>query len=1224
MNCPRCQTVNPDGAKFCMNCGASLAIACPNCATELPASAKFCFNCGQQIGSKEIPASQTGKEEAKFQRYMPRELKAKLDAARESHSMEGERRIVTILFCDVKGSTSMAEMLDPEEWADIMNEVFERMIAPVYKYEGTIARLMGDAILAFFGAPIAHEDDPQRTILAGLGIVENIKPYREKIKRERGLDFDVRVGINTGLVVVGEVGSDLRVEYTVMGDAVNLAARMEQTAQPGTVQISEHTHKLIEPLFDLESLGGIEVKGKREPVFAYRPLRLKAQPGRLRGIEGLNSPLIGRDREINVLKARVEDLARGNGQIVSVIGEAGLGKSRLISELRNWLTSQDSFAASPIIWYEGRSLSYQSATPHAPLIDLFQNIFGLHPDDNDADKYAKIKTRLSEILSTPAEEIAPFIASLLELSIPGPDAERVVYLDPPQLRERTFHAITNLLRQVATTHPLVLVFEDLHWSDASSLNLLEKLTALTDTVALMIIALFRPQRLDLSWHFHEAAARDYAHRYTALALEPLDETQARSLVSNLLHIEGLPEKVRQLILQKAEGNPFFVEEVIRTLLDAKLVVRDNEYWRATREIENIALPDTLAGVITARLDRLDEDSKRVAQTAAVIGREFQSGILEAIYNPVDQLNGALGNLQQRELIRAKSRIPELVYLFKHVLTQETAYSSMLLSKRRDLHRRVAECLERTEPHRINEIARHFLEAQEAARALPYLVEAAGRAAHSYSTPEAITYYTQALEVIKSTNDQRLARQVYEGLGNALMLAGDIPRTVETFEAMIIAANAAGDTPMKVSGLNKLAYVKMMGLGQFGEAIARLDDAESLARKDQDQFGLAEMFNIRCMMCTVAADFEGVIRYMGESSTLARNLGIKQQLVHSLDHIAATHIYMTDYEKVLPIALEGLQLAREMGDRVHEASILGFALPMYYIRAGDLDKALELAQEGFAISSRIGAAYNLIFAGFVHGEILRARGDYEAAIRSYEQSIDAARPLEASLPFMLVMPMAALGTTYIEMTDTLADRALEMHHYSLRLLEHPAGTMGGGTAWADIGFCTMSVGNLAGAAQLFEKGLITPTVQMMLQKPRFFVGQALLALANGHLDEAAKHVGEARAYAEERSMAQFYPLISLTDGRVSAAQGNYERALEQFANAEKLAKVMNLRPITWQAQAGAAQALNTLGRGSEAETKWLEAQAMIQEIGSLFTDEAMRKTFIEGKLAEIGRLDHTVS
>jgi class 3 adenylate cyclase len=513
-----------------MNCGQAMALACPNCGTELPTGAAFCFNCGHKLASpqddaqpkvepKSQPAAQMAADISPTQsylaQYIPQELLSKLDAAREWGAMEGERRIVTMLFCDVKGSTAAAGQLDPEEWADIINGTFEHLIKPVYRYEGMVARLMGDGILAFFGAPIAHEDDPQRAILAGLDILDGIQGYQEQVKRQWDLDLDVRVGINTGLVVVGAVGSDLRMEYTAVGDAINLAARMEQTAQSGTVQIAEPTYKLVAPLFEAENLGGIQVKGKQEPVQAYQVMGLKSAPGQLRGIEGLEAPMIGRDAEMHTLRGAIIELRQGRGQIVSVIGEAGLGKSRLIAELRQ-MPSPVSKTQAKLRWEEGRSLSYETTTPYAPFIDLFNNCIELTDGQSDEEKFERITTRITEVMPERVGEIAPFIASLLEITLTGEALQRVKYLEPPQLRSRVFQAVSEFLEAMASNQPVVLVFDDVHWIDPTSFELLEQLLPLSERVMLMIIALFRPRRQEPSWRFHEIAEREFSHRYTTM------------------------------------------------------------------------------------------------------------------------------------------------------------------------------------------------------------------------------------------------------------------------------------------------------------------------------------------------------------------------------------------------------------------------------------------------------------------------------------------------------------------------------------------------------------------------------------------------------------------------------------------------------------------------------------------------------------------------------------
>ncbi|MFQ5796113.1 MAG: AAA family ATPase, partial [Candidatus Bipolaricaulia bacterium] len=1012
----------------------------------MPPEAQFCIQCGHRLAEPQADAAQD-----RLQQYIPKELLAKLESARTSGGMQGERRVVTMLFCDVQGSTVAADQLDPEEWAEIMNDAFEYLIAPVYRYEGILARLMGDAILAFFGAPIAHEDDPQRAVLAGLDIVQGIHPYREQVKRQWDLDFNVRVGINTGLVVVGEVGTDLRVEYTAMGDAVNLAARMEQTAEPGTVQITEDTHKLIAPLFEFEDLGGIEVKGKDEPVQTYRVLRPKAEPGRLRGIEGLEAPLVGRDQELNRLRDAITALRQGRGQIVSVIGEAGLGKSRLIAELRQALFAEVESGEgagiateTTIGWYEGRSLSYESSTPYAPFVDLLSHYFGLQAEQTDAEKYDNVRTKIAELLSDRVPEIAPFIATLLGIQLTGEDLERVRYLEPPQLRDRVFRAMHDFVQQLAAVRPLVLVFEDLHWSDPTSLDLLEQLMPLTDREMLMIAALFRPQRQEPSWRFHEIATRDYTHRYTSIVLEPLDEGNSRTLVANLLHVEDLPEQVRTLILTKAEGNPFFVEEVIRSLLDAKLVVRENSHWRATREIENIAVPDTLAGVITARLDRLDEASKRVAQTASVIGRQFEFNTLTDVHETPQVLDEALTDLQRRELIREKSRIPQQVYMFKHALTQETAYASLLLSKRRELHRRVAECLEQTDPERVTDIARHFFEAREHARALPCLVEAGDRAARAYSTPEAIELYMRALEIVQTVKDLPLARRAFEGLGGALAFANDVPQAVETYQKMLEFAKAHDDIPMEVSALNKLAFVVGLRLGQFPEAVKHLDDAERLAREHHDIGGLAELHMIQCNFCTATADFEGAVDHLSEAARIGRELDLEEPKLYGLTHIANTQTFMTRFEDAWQTANEARQFAEEVGNRQYLSELLTFSIPSYHLRNGDLDAVYHEAEEGMNMATQIGSAASEASGAYFLGKIAWLQGEYERAIAYQQRALQVARM--AGIPWYEAMILCALGTAYLDISPELVDQTAEFHAQALQVMEQPGGIISGATAW----------------------------------------------------------------------------------------------------------------------------------------------------------------------------------
>jgi class 3 adenylate cyclase len=659
---------------------------------------------------------------------------------RAGRRAEGERRIITVLFCDVVNSTAMAERLDPEEWTEIMNEAFHHLTAPITRYEGTVARLMGDGVLAFFGAPVAHEDDPQRAILAALDIVGGIRAFHEQMSQEYGLDFNVRVGINTGPVVVGVVGSAAAKEYTAMGDAVNMAARMEQTAKPGTIQISEDTHRLVAPLFDFESLGGIEVKGKSTPVPAYRVLGVRAQPGRLRGIEGVSARLIGRDHEFAQLKDVLEQLSQGRGQIVCLSGEPGIGKSRLIEELHEEWGRRSSSET----WFQAQGIAYDSARPYSLFQELARRQFGVQLDDSADVIHQKVDTGL-RASGLPEEHVA-----LCSVAVERIIAAKVLHDAPDfagevvqqDIFERTYEA----WNQAAATAPVVLAMDDLHWADQASVELLMHLFQMTEEVPILFLCAFRPERQSAAWQLKQKAETDYPHRYTEIVLHPLGSEDADALVSALLNIADLPEELRKLILRKAEGNPYFVEEVVRSLIDQGIVYRteDGLRWKASTSVEDITIPDSLHAVLASRLDRLDQEVRSTLQLAAVIGRSFYHRILNAMSDSAVAVDKHLSALQRVELVRETARVPELQYIFKHELARDAAYGTILHRRRRDLHRRVGEAIEDLFPDKLEEnahrLAYHFAQVGDDERALKYYAMAADSASGVNANTEAAGHY----------------------------------------------------------------------------------------------------------------------------------------------------------------------------------------------------------------------------------------------------------------------------------------------------------------------------------------------------------------------------------------------------------------------------------------------------------------------------------------------------
>ncbi len=740
MKCPNCSQDNPTDARFCHNCGGPLELRCPKCGTRNRPDARFCTACGASLAG---PSDRLGA----LRQAAPQALRDKILAA--SANIEGERKPVTILFTDIVGSTSLAERLDPEEWREIVSGAHRRVGEAVYRYEGTIAQLLGDGVLAFFGAPITHEDDPIRAVRAGLDIQSAISDYARELKGYVE-GFQLRVGIHTGTVVVGSVGDDMHMEYLAIGDAVNLAARLQSEAKPGHVLISDATAKRVKAGFDLDALGEIRVKGKAGTVQVFDVLERKAIPSSGRGIEGLVSPLVGRDPELATLKSALRELMDGHGQIVAVLGEAGIGKTRLVEEAR----SDPSFAS--LRWLEGRSLSYGSTLSFWAITQLLNNDLGLSDGDPEVKAKAVLRKRVSTLFADRAPALVPYLEHLLGVRLDEESMQRVAQLDGETLKREVLWAMSEYLKRLSQEQPTVLMFEDVHWADPSTLEALERLFALADRSPLFVLLLGRLDPDHGSWRLKLTAETDYAHRYTEIGLKPLSPEDSNELVSRLLQVADLPESIRRLILERSEGNPLYLEEVIRSLIEQGAIAHEEGTWRATSEISGVEIPETLQGVLLARIDRLQDDVRRTLQMASVIGKSFLYRLLEAIAEAERQLDEHMSQLQRADLVREKTRRPELEYIFKHSLTQQAAYNSLLIERRREFHRKVGEALETLFAGRQQEfyglLAHHFDAAGDQAKAIDYLIQAGDKSRLEDACQEAMDYYRRAIELLEGSGD----------------------------------------------------------------------------------------------------------------------------------------------------------------------------------------------------------------------------------------------------------------------------------------------------------------------------------------------------------------------------------------------------------------------------------------------------------------------------------------
>ncbi len=540
--------------------------------------------------------------------------------------------MVTALFADVVGSTSMAEHLDPEDWTTIMNKAFDLLTPVIYHYEGSIARLMGDALLAFFGAPVAHEDDPVRAVRAALDLLARAKDYAGELRRTHGIDFGIRVGLNTGPVVVGEVGSNLAYEYTAMGDAVNLAARLQSAARPMTVLIGESTYRFVGPIFDCTDLGTISIKGKAEPVRVYEVQGVKTSPGNIRGLTGLESPLIGRDDEMNRLLNLTRATAAGLGRAALILGEPGIGKSRLIAEWRT--RSQEAFGSNTqsgrLQWAVGRCLSYGQGLAYHLIIDLLRSLLGLPDYAGELETNTALYGLCQDQFGDKALDVYPYLGHLLSLNLEGEAQEKVQSLDPQAIQGRYLSALRQLLKSVAKKTPLVIVLEDIHLADPSSTDFLIKLVPLITEAPILICCAARIERETPGWKLITALRETLGSGLTEIQLRALSEDESTRLVSQMLRADVLPENIFKTVLEKAEGNPLFVEEVIRMLVDRNILVKKQEGWTAIADFEATDIPDNLQGLLLARIDRLPEDVKRTLRVASVIGRQFSLRVLENV------------------------------------------------------------------------------------------------------------------------------------------------------------------------------------------------------------------------------------------------------------------------------------------------------------------------------------------------------------------------------------------------------------------------------------------------------------------------------------------------------------------------------------------------------------------------------------------------------------------
>ncbi len=1109
MKCPRCQAENDAGARFCEDCGARLEAGCPSCGTPVTPGKKFCRSCGAAL-TTELAGRFAAPES-----YTPKHLAEKILTSKSA--LEGERKQVTVLFADLEGSMELLTDRDPEEARKILDPVLERMMEAVHRYEGTVNQVMGDGIMALFGAPLAHEDHGVRACYAALRMQESVKKYADEVRRSHAAVVKIRVGLNSGEVVVRSIGSDLRMDYTAVGQTTHLAARMEQLAAPETIVLSPATFWLAKDFVQVRSLGPKRVKGLSEPVQVYdlvgaNVVRSRFQAHALRGL----TKFVGRTSEMAQLAETLDLARRGRGQLVAIVGEPGIGKSRLLWEFTHSPRTQGWLIV------EGVSVSYGKATAYLPVIDLLKSYFAVDSLD-DPGKIREKVTRKVLLLGPAVEPWLPALLSLLDVQV---DDEVWGRLDPPQRRQKTLEAVKRLLWRESHIQPLVVVLEDLHWIDSETQALLDALSESLPTASMLLLVNYRPE------YQHPWGSKTY---YRQLRIDPLPAMSVDELLDGLLGSDLALAGLKRLLIERTEGNPFFLEESVRALMETGVLAGERGAYRLTRPIENLKIPPTVQAVLAARIDRMAPEAKRLLQAAAVIGKDVPMPLLLAIADaPEHEVRAALTSLQAAEFLYEVTLFPDLEYTFKHALTHEVAYEGLIHDRQRALHARITEAIERLSTERVAEqaerLAHHALRGELWEKAVAYLRQAGLRAMARAANREAIAHLEEALGALRHLAESRKTTEL----------------TIDIHIDLRNALNPLGDR------------------AQMGN---HLREAEGLARKLGDQHRLAWIVTFMVNQCLVTGDYEEAVRFGQEALSIARTLGDRSIEVVATSFLGHTHGArgeLSDAATFLErnVALEGDLRYERFGTPVIVSATSGAYLADVLSGFGRFDEAIGHAEVAVRIAEAADHPFTLYTALIGLGLAHLRRGDLPRATRVLERGLDLCRTWQFAVgtPFFAAALCAAyaLAGRADEARPLVAGAIEEFHrrqnHIRPALILLCAGTT------------DLSAGRIDEAASHAREALaLTRRLGARASEAHALCLAGDVASA-GDSEDAEAHYHEALALAGELGMRPVVAHCHLGLGKLYRRTDKREQAQEQLTTAMTMYREMDMPFYLEQAEA----------------------------------------------------------
>ena len=1051
MQCPKCQFENPEEMQFCGRCGSKLQNICPSCEFANLPEFQFCGKCGARLTPESSPSDAVPKLEemhAQLRSLIPDVLAQKYLTAEH-----GENRLITALFADISGFTQLSAVQSSETIFQMVQDCFKQLVSIVASYEGNISGFRGDGLLALFGAPILHENDAERALLAAIDM-------RNAIQTQQ---LEVSIGVNTALMTVGEINTQLHKEYTAYGTDINLAKRLQEASEPGQILVGRGCYRITQRAFDFETLHALNLRNFPQPVTAYAVQQVKTHPEKLRGIEGLRARMIGREREFADLKETTDQWLAEQGQIVSVIGEAGIGKSRLVTELKAYLSSLTGGAEVPDVsqswtWLEGRCISIGQPISYWLFLDILRTYFNFSEEDSEREMARKVTEGVTNLLPQSTEEILPFFGHLLSIRFGNEFDRKLEFATPDQIKHQTLMRLRDFFETLAKQRPLLLILEDLHWADDLSLDLISLLMDELTTTPLMLLCVYRPEKEHRVWQLSNQAQRKCLDRYAEITLKKLSSRESRQLVETLLTIDNLPESVKEMILQKSEGNPFFIEEVIRSLIEQDLVYREGDRWKAREEIADIDVPDTIQSVVLARVDRLQAEAKYVLQSASVIGRLFKYRLLEHLTQQEQNIDRYLSEFEERELVYEERTVPELEYAFKHALTQEATYQGILERRRREFHHQVAAGIERLYQERLEEyyeeLAHHYSKSGDAEKAVEYLLKAGEKAKRSYANEAAIAYFNEALEMLEQggmeRNDWKL--EALRGLGEVYLGIGKIVEAEKAFEGAIALAKEIGFPPHQLvrlygwisealwwqSRLDEVICYGEAGLDILGDDTECLEAAlmntligiANLNKGNVEKFREYTHRNMAFIkkldysveltapyehiIIAVSGDLEAAWEWTKELETRAGER-------HDLRGLAAawmrqgeyTLIRKGDYKNGLSSYQKSLDMFQRIGDDKNVSMCHSYiAGTLFY--SGNIEEAEAHARVSLRMAEQVGQTMYIAGAHSRLGAIALCQRRWEEAIFHYQKSLEGRQSI--GNPFWITWAHLLLGRAYLKKGD----------------------------------------------------------------------------------------------------------------------------------------------------------------------------------------------------------------